>query len=165
MFTKTAMSALRALIYLASRREPFAIESHRRIAEQLGESPTYMAKVAGLLVKAAILHAEKGVNGGVRLSRPANEITLLDVIESCQGAVVGDYCRPGRDPQTTCGFHHAAEELHHAVTGVLRKWTVARVMTPPKKGMRPGGLPCMVFANGRDGARPGVPLQIGGTVS
>jgi len=161
MFTKTALSAIRALIYLASR-EPFSIEPHRRIAEQLGESPTYMTKVAGLLVKAGILHADKGVNGGVRLNRPANQITLLSVIEACQGAVVGDYCRPGRDPQSTCGFHHAAEELHLAITGVLGKWTIARVMTPPKKGARPDGLPCIVFANSRNSSRPGVPLQIGG---
>ncbi len=161
MFTKTTLSAIRALIYLATR-EPFSIESHRRIAEQLGESPTYMAKVAGLLVKAGILRAEKGVNGGVRLSRPATQITLLSVVEACQGAVVGSYCRPGRDPETTCGFHHAAEELQQAITAVLGKWSIARVMTPPKKGARPNGLPCIIFANGRNDDRPGVPMQIGG---
>lgn len=162
MFTKTALSAIRALIYLATR-EPFSIVPHRRIAEQLGESPTYMAKVAGLLVKAGILHADKGVNGGVRLKRAANQITLLSVIEACQGAVVGDYCRPGRDPHTTCGFHQAALELHQAITGVMGKWTIARVMAPPKKGARPDGLPCVVFANGRNSSRPGVPIQIGGS--
>lgn len=163
MFTKTALSAIRALIYLASR-EPFSIESHRRIAEQLGESPTYMAKVAGLLVKAGILRAEKGVKGGVRLSRNANQITLLSVVEACQGAVVGDYCRPGRDPNSTCGFHHAAEELHHAVVGVLSKWSIARVMTPPKQAASRDGLPCIVFANGRHSSRPGVPIQLGGSL-
>lgn len=84
MITKTSQSAIRALVYLG-QLGPKQICSPRRIAEHLAESPTYMAKIAGQLVKAGALRAEKGVKGGVQLSRTPGEITLHDVVEAARG--------------------------------------------------------------------------------
>jgi len=63
MLSGTSLSALRTLVYL-SQHMP-AVISPRRIAEDLGESPTYLSKVTTQLVKAGVLRAEKGVKGGV----------------------------------------------------------------------------------------------------
>ena len=73
MLSGTSLSALRTLVYLGQHMP--AVISPRRIAEDLGESPTYLSKVTTQLVKAGVLRAEKGVKGGVQLARPASEIT------------------------------------------------------------------------------------------
>lgn len=130
MLTKTSLSAIRALIYLGLHGggEPV---SPRRLAEELGESPTYLAKVMRHLVKATILRAQRGSAGGVLLQREPAAISLLSIVEACQGAILGDFCSEAEDRAQTCGFHQAGAELHDAIVGVLTRWTLADFLTKP----------------------------------
>lgn len=119
--------------------------SPRRIAEALGESPTYMAKVVRHMVKSAILEAERGAKGGVRLLRRPEEITLLSVVESCQGTIVGSYCKSTRPRHTFCNFHLAALELHEAIAGVMERWTLAALLEKTHATNTKGsGVPCLM---------------------
>ena len=144
MLGKTSISAIRSLLLLA-QQPPTAVLSPRRMAEVLDESPTYLAKVVRHLVKAAILEAERGTKGGVRLLLPADKITLLAVVEACQGTIKPDYCRSARPAFSFCEFHRAAEELHTAITGVLEKWTLADLLVKPSgTGAGVGGVSCLM---------------------
>jgi Rrf2 family protein len=144
MLGKTSISAVRTLLLLA-QQETDSCWSPRRIAEFLGESPTYLAKVTRHMVKAGILEAEKGVKGGVRLRKLPAQITLLEVVEACQGTIVGDYCKSARPSSTYCSFHRAAMELHQAITGVLERWTLADLLKQPvSSGMMAGGVSCLI---------------------
>lgn len=144
MVTKTTISAIRTLLYLA---EQPAGEAHspRAIADELGESPTYLAKVTRQLCKAGILRSEKGIKGGVYLKHLPEEVTLQQIVEACQGAIVGDYCELGRGPRSICSYHAAAEELRTAIMSVLSRWTLARLRERPfsKKADR-HGPPCVI---------------------
>jgi Rrf2 family protein len=130
MINKTTLLAIRTLIHMGHQREN-AVLSPRLLAEALQESPTYMAKVARLLVKAGILRAEKGARGGVYLCRRPAAIPLLQIVEACQGAIVGDYCRPACDKRTVCSYHLAAEDLRGAIVGALSAWTLEQLMKRP----------------------------------
>ncbi|MBN8731378.1 MAG: Rrf2 family transcriptional regulator [Acidobacteria bacterium] len=144
MIAKTSHSALRTLLLLA-QQDPAVCWSPRRLADMLGESPTYLAKVVRHLVKSDILEAQKGVKGGVRLVKAPAQITLLDVVEACQGTIVGDFCRSSRPDPTVCGFHRAAVELHQAITTVLGRWTLAQLLEQPR-AVPPseGGFACLM---------------------
>ena len=144
MITKTTLTAIRALVFVSHNSETGSLPP-RRIAEALGESPSYMAKVTRALVKAGILRTGKGVKGGVWLGRPANQITLRNVFEACQGSIVGDYCQPDCDPDTICSFHRAASELHLAVVGVLSRWTLAQLSRRPEGSPGKKGIPCVML--------------------
>ncbi|MBC8869835.1 MAG: Rrf2 family transcriptional regulator [Planctomycetes bacterium] len=130
MFTKTSVSAIRALTYLGldSSGQPI---SPRHMAEQLGESPTYLAKVARHLVKVGILRAHRGVAGGVTLNRSPDDISLLAIVEACQGAILGDFCQEAEELDNTCAFHQAGAELHAAIVGILSRWTLAQLLLKP----------------------------------
>jgi len=144
MLGKTSILAIRTLLLLGEQ-EPGECWSPRRLAESLGESPTYLAKVVRHLVKAGILEAEKGVKGGVRLRQRPEEISLLSVVEACRGTIVGDFCRSNRPAWSFCSFHQAALELHNAITGVLVRWTIADLMeTPTGIGEVAGGAACLM---------------------
>jgi Rrf2 family protein len=144
MLNKTTLSAIRALVYMAG--EPLTvIHSPRLIAGQMGESPTYMAKTARLLVKAGLLRAEMGAKGGVRLAMPPSRITLLAVVEACQGTIVGSYCQEGCPPGSTCAFHDAAQQLQESIMRVLTRWTIAQLAERPfASARRKAGLPCVM---------------------
>lgn len=130
MINKTTLLAIRTLIHMG-RQPDNAVRAPRQMAEALGESPTYLAKVTRELVKAGILRAEKGARGGVYLGRAPREITLLAVVEACQGEIVGDYCREDCDKRVVCSYHAAAEQLRAAIVAVLSQWTLARLMQRP----------------------------------
>jgi len=102
------------------------------MAEHLGESPSYLAKVVRHLVRAGILKAHRGVSGGVVLNREPQNITLLAIVEACQGTVLGDFCSEATDLTLTCGFHQAGAELHRAIVGVLSRWTLADFLRRPR---------------------------------
>jgi Rrf2 family protein len=101
------------------------------MAEHLNESPSYLAKVVRHLVRAGILKAHRGVAGGVLLNRDPQNITLLAIVEACQGAVLGDFCSETNDLASTCTFHQAGAELHQAIVGVLSRWTLAAFVRQP----------------------------------
>ncbi len=144
MLTKTTVTAIRVLMHvgLNPAGEPLSI---RRIAEQLGESPTYLAKVARHLVKTGILKAHCGVMGGVGLNRPPQTITLLAVVEACQGAILADFCQDTRSLDGTCAFHVAAAELHGAIVEVLSRWTLDQLIErPAPTGRTQRSVPCLL---------------------
>lgn len=130
MLTKTSLSGIRALLYLGlqGRRQPV---SPRNMAQQLGESPTYLAKVVRLLARAGILQAHRGVAGGMVLNRSPEDITLRAIVEACQGTVLGDFCSDTPDLKNACGLHQAGAELHAAIIGVLSRWTLADLLRKP----------------------------------
>lgn len=143
MITKTTVTAIRALVFVAQNVDAGNLPP-RRIAEALHESPTYMAKVTRTLVKAGILRSAKGVKGGLRLGRPPKKITFLHVYEACQGTIVDDYCRADCEPDTICSFHGAASELHESILAVLSRWTLARFLKKLEGDSGRKGVPCLM---------------------
>lgn len=145
MLSKTALLATRALVILA-KESSGQVMSPRKIAAYLNESSAYLAKVLRLLVRAGILRAERGVAGGVFLSRPSQEITLLQIVEACQGIIHGDYCQPLDNSDAACAFHQASVELERAVVGVLNSWTLADLEKRPSPiRPLPRSVQCRMF--------------------
>jgi len=131
MLTKTSEAGIQALIYvvLAGSEDPLP---PRVIAEDLGQSPSYLSKISAQLVKANILVAHRGVHGGVTLSRPPDAISLLDIVQALQGLIVGRYCDAKLPPRANvCAFHAAMEEVHEATIEILSKWTLADLVAQP----------------------------------
>jgi Rrf2 family protein len=158
VITKTSLLATRALVFLAEA-EQGVVASPRSIAARLGESPAYMAKVLRSLVKAGILRAEHGRNGGVLLNRRPSDVTLLAIVEACQGAIAGSYCQGSADLRTTCAFHRAAAELQHSVMSVLSRWNLDQLAASPRPSKRLSGeMHCMMVgvsvATAGDGPGP-----------
>jgi Rrf2 family protein len=153
MITKTSLLATRALLCLAQDQKGVAT-SPRSIALQLGESQTYMAKVLRSLVKAGILRAEHGSRGGVLLNRRPGEITLLAIVEACQGTIVGSYWEDIRDLGTACAFHHAAVELREATIAILTRWNLEQLARSPQRtACGPTGEPCLLAPFARSARR------------
>ncbi len=55
------------------------------LAEQFGVSPSYLLKHLNALTAARILESLPGPAGGYRLARPAERISLLDIVLAVEG--------------------------------------------------------------------------------
>ncbi|HOK52898.1 MAG TPA: Rrf2 family transcriptional regulator [Armatimonadota bacterium] len=74
--------------------------SVHEIASSLCVSEHHLSKVCQRLAKAGLLESSRGPKGGVRLARPADSITLLDVYEAIEGPLTMSECLMG---QPVCG--------------------------------------------------------------
>ena len=63
------------------------------MAEAFGLSPSYLLKHLNMLTASGILESVPGPAGGYRLARPAERITLLDIVLAVEG----------REPAFRCG--------------------------------------------------------------
>jgi Rrf2 family protein len=86
--TRAASYALHAVVYMAAQKTDKPIASHH-IAQERGIPERFLLKVLKPLVTARILASVKGPNGGYRLARPANNISMLEIIESVDGPIRG----------------------------------------------------------------------------
>jgi Rrf2 family protein len=81
-----ARYALRAMVELACHEGEGPIQL-RQIAKAQALSPKYLEQLTISLRNAGLIHSERGPNGGYWLSRPARQITALDVVRAAEGPV------------------------------------------------------------------------------
>lgn len=147
MLTKTTELATKLLIFMAINGKGGPL-SPRQAASALRSSPSYLAKTTALLVKAGILRSTRGAKGGVSLARPAEEISLLQIFEACQGLLTASYCRVLPSTSGTCSFHLAMEELHTAAVATLSRWTLSDLLEQPARCPEEGTSDCRMFFEG-----------------
>jgi Rrf2 family protein len=73
---------------MAAQKKDHPVASHM-IAKERGIPERFLLKVLKPLVSAQVLLSIKGPNGGYRLARPANEITMLEILEAVDGPIRG----------------------------------------------------------------------------
>ena len=76
--TRQTNYAIRMMMYCAAN--PDELSRVPVIARSYGVSELFLFKILQPLVEAGLMETVRGRNGGVRLARPAGEITLLDVV-------------------------------------------------------------------------------------
>jgi Rrf2 family protein len=93
---------LRCLLQLA-RREQGALVTIPTIAQAEGIGPEHTAKLMRALRQGGLVQATRGASGGYRLARPANEITVAEVLDVLDGPLVpDDFCQRQRGRLSTC---------------------------------------------------------------
>lgn len=81
-----ALLALRQLSSLSSEgRGPTC--TARELARRLAAPPELLSKVLQSLARAGLVRSEKGVRGGYALARPADSISVADLVEAVDGPV------------------------------------------------------------------------------
>ncbi|PIE84315.1 MAG: Rrf2 family transcriptional regulator [Bacteroidia bacterium] len=101
----------------------------KQIAESTHSNRNHLAKVIRRLVKAGFISSERGPMGGFILSRPKEEITLLDIYEAIEGQLIPSTCgiERGECPFERCVFNHLQEELSATFKDYLSSTTVADI--------------------------------------
>lgn len=86
---RAAAYAVFATAHLAENANGTPIQG-RDIAEACGVPSGHLLKILQQLVRAQILSSERGPAGGFVLRKPAEEITLLEIVEAIEGPISGD---------------------------------------------------------------------------
>jgi Rrf2 family protein len=117
--------ALRALRWLAASGER---EKRERLAEAVGTSPDFAARVMGPLVHAGWVYSETGRHGGYLLVADLADVSVLEVIEATEGPLDPDRCvlrgGPCEVPEP-CALHEAWARARQAMLQQLMATPVA----------------------------------------
>jgi Rrf2 family protein len=89
--TRQADYAVRAMVYLA-QLGPQNKASTGIIAKEKSIPPSFLAKIVSQLSVAGLLETSRGARGGVSLAKPAEAISLLDVVEAIDGPIQLNDC-------------------------------------------------------------------------
>ena len=124
-----------------------------KLAELHGVSRTYLAKHLQQLAKADLIVSTEGREGGYRLSRPADEVTVLDVVLAIEGSEAAFRCteirQNGQLPtppevcRRPCGVArvmHAAEDAYRLS---LQQVTIADLAATVEADSGPATFPAL----------------------
>lgn len=89
--TRQADYAVRAMVYLA-QLGPEKRAATGQIAQEKSIPPSFLAKIVSQLSVAGLLQTSRGARGGVSLAKPAEAISLLDVVEAIDGPIMLNDC-------------------------------------------------------------------------
>ena len=128
---------LHCLLFL-TRSKVIEEASVRDLAELQGVPNEFLAKLFTKLVKAGLVVATEGVKGGVRLARPANRITVHDVVVAIDGdkplfdcreirsrCAVFDNQPPAWASRGVCSVHSVMQMAEKAMRTELKRHTLA----------------------------------------
>ena len=125
--TRQSNYAIRALIYCAVN-EP-GLSRVTDIAKAHGISELFLFKLIKPLVENGLIQTVRGRHGGIKLGRPASEITLLDTIRLTEESFAMAECFEGGDVSCplvdNCDVNAALREALGAFFEVLDSKTIA----------------------------------------
>jgi Rrf2 family cysteine metabolism transcriptional repressor len=125
IFTTKAEYGVRLLIQLGlqSGNRPGGPLSLKSVAETESLPLAYLERIAALLKKAGLVQATRGAHGGYVLARPAEAITMDQVVLALEGAIAPMDCFfDDREGRVLCSHHTDGE---HCATKLL--WTRVQV--------------------------------------
>ena len=119
--------ALRLLVDLAEHQKDGYVPL-KEIAERQEISEKYLESIVKELVKARILEGLRGKGGGYRLTRGAEDISVLEVLTLMEGTLVpvaclAENCKPC-ERVAVCRMRPLWEGLNDAVSGYLGRFSV-----------------------------------------
>lgn len=135
MFSQKVEYALRTVVYLAGQRgEPRTTE---QIAEITKVPRAYLSKVIQDLVRAEIVHSQRGAGGGVSLNVPAKELTILRVVNAVDPIQRIKTCPLGLDAHGThlCPLHARMDKALASVEQAFAGTTLAEILAEPSRSI------------------------------
>ena len=127
MLSRTSIHAIRAIVALAELPAG-SYAGTAVLAKEIGAPPNYLGKLLQQLAHAGLLHSQKGLGGGFSLARPADEISLLDIVEPLEHLSRWQTCilgRPKCSDKAPCVLHRRWGAVRDAYLDLLRDTTVA----------------------------------------
>lgn len=119
--------------------------SAAQLAEHYRLPAPYLAKQLQALVRAGVLSGATGPRGGFRLARPADQITLLEVVEAVDGGAPFYTCReirqqgrgavPPEQCRQACGLAARMATAEAAWRASLRAVTIADIVASLPPGL------------------------------
>ena len=134
MFNQTSEYALRAMVWIAGKKEGFT--SAPEIAEMAQVPLDYLSKILRILGNASLLERKRGLRGGFKLKKPPDLISILDIVE-----IFDQIKRIEQCPLGLKGHAESLCPLHRKLDHVIREYKCQLSSTSLADLLRKDALP------------------------
>lgn len=151
MLSHTVEYALRAMMHLAALAPGNAANSES-VAASTQVPQGYLSKILRDLVVAELISSQRGPNGGFSLARPADRITMLDVVNAVDPIERIRKCPLGNPAHLNlCPLHERIDNAIGLIERQFRETSLAEILESKTKA----GAQCRsLMTPTRDGKPP-----------
>lgn len=147
--SKKGEYALRALIHIYFEKTRDVVSIHE-IARTERIPLKFLEQIFGALKKGGILTSRRGVAGGYRLSRPAKEIFLGDIIRLIEGPLAPWADKKALEERVAehdkhSGFYAVLLEVRNAISAILDHTSLEEIATRSRRLMGQKGEEAMFY--------------------
>lgn len=131
MLSQTVEYALRAMVYLADQApEPRTTD---QIATATRVPTAYLSKVLQSLNRAGLVHSQRGLHGGISLTKKPDELTILEVVNGVDPIQRIHTCPLGLKTHGVrlCPLHRRLDNAMETVEKAFADTTLAEVLAEP----------------------------------
>ncbi len=147
MFSTKAEYGVRVMAHLAGRSESDGPVSLHAIAEAEALPQAYLEHLAARLRKAELVQSHRGARGGYTLARPAETITMAEVVRALEGDIAPIECitsdtdgaltcvREGDPAHQPCPTKLLWTRVQGSIVRTLTEMTLADLAQPAPAGL------------------------------
>ncbi len=138
MLSLGCKASLKAVIFLATKKEEDPRPGMAEIASHIGENVHTVGKLLQKLVKADIINSAKGPAGGFYITQSQLDGNLLKIVHAIDGEDIFNQCGLGLSKCSAtmpCPLHHQYKFIRDGFEHICRTHTIREACTPVKEGV------------------------------
>lgn len=138
MLSYTCKTAVKAVIFLATKYEKGEKTGLKEVAEHIGASEHTVGKMLQTLVKQDVINSLKGPTGGFYVSKEQRQQPLINIVEAIDGKNIFKGCGLGLSRCSAthpCPIHNEYKEARDIIERIFKTKTVADLGEPVNSGM------------------------------
>lgn len=143
MLRLSKMADYGTVVMTAMIREAERSRSAPEIAAAIHVPIPTVSKILKILTRGGLVVSLRGAKGGYLLARPAEQISLADIIHAMDGPIGMTECSvtPGLCAQeSACAVRANWQRINHAVIGLLQGITLAQMIAPAAQAVDAGAI-------------------------
>lgn len=111
-----------------------SVQTVPRLADMTGLGEATVAKVLKTLVPAGLVVSQRGANGGYALARPAQAITVAEIVVALEGPIALASCVTAGDGlcsvEDLCPIRGNWDPVNEVITSALESVSLAEIIVP-----------------------------------
>ena len=138
MLSHTCKTAIKAVIYLASKFESGEKAGIKEIAGFIDASEHTVGKLLQTLVKDGVINSSKGPNGGFYISAKQKENPIIHIVEAIDGKEVFKQCGLGLSKCSAnhpCPIHNDYKIVRDGFEQLCKQKKIAELWVPVDNGL------------------------------
>lgn len=138
MLSLTCKTAIKAVIYLASKYEEVERTGIKEIAEFIEASEHTVGKMLQILVKEEIINSAKGPNGGFYITAKQKNQPIINIVEAIDGKEVFKQCGLGLSKCSSthpCPIHDDYKAVRDLFEKLCRDKKMSDLCEPVNNGL------------------------------
>lgn len=136
MFRLTNLADYAVVLMWTMGQNPKELHTAQALASDSNIPLPTTSKILNALARSGLLVSQRGLRGGFKLAKNADEVTVADIVEAVDGPIALTHCVahvPGEcSIEHVCAFRPHWQTINHTIRTSLSGITLQAMLVPPE---------------------------------